>query len=232
MNPSTLSLAGTHAFRIALSLAGARALRIVLALSLLAPAAASADDAEDVLTRVRKKYDSVTDATLKFTQEVRFPLAGINQRVEGKLQLKKTNKYRVELEGQTIVTDGQTVWSYAVATGQVLIDRFKLTERMLSPERLLSTAPDEYTSRIVGNERIGSTETIVLALTPKSESSSVRSLKLWIDDSTSLMKQVMLVDINGRETQYTVRDIDINTGLEDGRFVFSIPEGVEVVDLR
>jgi outer membrane lipoprotein-sorting protein len=42
----------------------------------------------------------------------------------------------------------------------------------------------------------------------------------------------MLVDVNGRETQYTVRDIDINTGLDDSRFVFDIPEGVEVVDLR
>lgn len=211
---------------------GISALRIALIALLLAPASVLADDAQDILARVRKKYDSVTDATLKFTQEVRFPLAGINQRVEGKLQLKKTNKYRVELEGQTIVTDGQTVWSYAVATNQVLIDDFKLNERILSPERLLTAAPGEYTSRVVGNERIGTTETVVLALTPKSEASPVRSLRFWVDEHTSLVKQVMLVDVNGRETQYTVRDIDINTGLEDGRFVFDIPEGVEVVDLR
>jgi len=211
---------------------GSRALLIALLALLLAPASALTDDAQDVLARVRKKYDSLTDATLKFSQEVKFPLAGINQRVEGKLLLKKTNKYRVELDGQTIVTDGQTVWSYAVATHQVLVDKFKLNERMLSPERLLTTAPDEYTSRIVGKERIGSTETVALLLTPRSESSSVRSLKLWVDEGTSLVKQVMLVDVNGRETQYTVRDIDINTGLDDSRFVFDIPEGVEVVDLR
>ena len=220
MNPTTMPAIGPRGLLIAL-----------LAL-LLAPASASADDAQDVLARVRKKYDSVTDATLKFSQEVKFPLAGINQRVEGKLLLKKTNKYRVELDGQTIVTDGQTVWSYAVATNQVLIDKFKLNERMLSPERLLTTAPDEYTSRIVGKERIGATETIALLLTPRSESSSVRSLKLWVDEGTSLVKQVVLVDVNGRETQYIVRDIDINTGLDDSRFVFDIPEGVEVVDLR
>jgi len=211
---------------------GAAVLRIALPALLLAPATIAADDAQDVLARVRKKYESVTDATLNFTQEVRYPLAGINQRVEGKLLLKKTNKYRVELEGQTIVTDGQTVWSYAVATNQVLIDRFKLNERLLSPERLLTTAPDEYTSSVVGAERIGSTQTIVLSLTPRSETTSVRSLKLWVDEGTSLVKQVTLADVNGRETQYTVRDIDINKGLEDSRFVFDIPEGVEVVDLR
>jgi outer membrane lipoprotein carrier protein len=209
-----------------------RALPIVLVAFLLAPVSVRADDGQDVLARVRKKYDSVTDATLKFSQDVKFPLAGINQHVEGKLFLKKTNKYRVELEGQTIVTDGQTVWSYAVATNQVLIDRFKLNERMLSPERLLTTAPDEYTSRIAGKEKLGSTGTVVLLLTPKDEASSVKSLKLWVDENTALVKQVVLVDVNGRETQYTVRTIDINTGLEDGRFVFEIPEGVEVVDLR
>ncbi len=211
---------------------GSRALLISLLALLLAPASALTEDAQDVLTRVRKKYDAVTDATLKFSQEVRFPLAGINQRLEGKLLLKKTNKYRVELDGQTIVTDGQTVWSYAVATNQVLIDKFKLNERMLSPERLLTTAPDEYASRVVGKEKVGSTETIVLLLTPRSESSSVKSLKLWVDEGTSLVKQVLLVDVNSRETQYTVREIDINRGLEDSRFVFDIPEGVEVVDLR
>lgn len=206
------------------------ALLALLCAAVSAPA--PADDAEDVLARVRKKYESVTDATVKFSQETRFALAGINQRVDGKLQLKKTNKYRVELEGQTIVTDGQTVWSYAVATNQVLIDRFKLNERLLSPERLLTTAPDEYASRVLGNERIGSTATVVLLLTPRGESSSVKSLKLWVDEGTFLVKQVVLVDVNGRETQYTVRDIDINTGLDDGRFVFDVPEGVEVVDLR
>jgi outer membrane lipoprotein carrier protein len=211
---------------------GSRALLISLLALLLAPASALTEDAQDVLTRVRKKYDAVTDATLRFSQEVRFPLAGINQRLEGKLLLKKTNKYRVELDGQTIVTDGQTVWSYAVATNQVLIDTFKLNERMLSPERLLTTAPDEYASSIVGKEKVASTETIVLLLTPRSESSSVKSLKLWVDEGSSLVKQVLLVDVNSRETQYTVRDIDINKGLEDSRFVFDIPEGVEVVDLR
>ena len=208
------------------------ALTYALIALLAAPCAAFSDDAQDVLERVRKKYDSVTDATLTFSQEVRFPLAGINQRVDGKLLLKKTNKYRVELEGQTIVTDGRTVWSYAVATNQVLIDRFKLTERMLTPERLLTTAPDEYVGHIVGEEEVGQTETVVLLLTPKDESSTVRSMKLWIDTSTDLVKQVLLVDVNGRETRYTVRSIDINSGLEDGRFVFDIPEGVEVVDLR
>ena len=211
---------------------GSRALLVSLLALLLAPAAATAEDAEDVLARVRKKYDSITDATLAFSQDVRFPLAGINQRLEGKLLLKKTNKYRVELDGQTIVTNGQTVWSYAAATNQVLIDRFKLNERTLSPERLLTTAPDEYVSRIVGKEKVGPAETVVLLLTPRSESSSVKSLKLWVDEGSSLVKQVLLVDINSRETQYTVRDIDINKGLEDSRFVFDVPEGVEVVDLR
>jgi outer membrane lipoprotein carrier protein len=220
MNPTTVTSIGS------------RALLISLLALLLAPASALTEDAQDVLTRVRKKYDAVTDATLRFSQEVRFPLAGINQRLEGKLLLKKTNKYRVELDGQTIVTDGQTVWSYAVATNQVLIDKFKLNERMLSPERLLTTAPDEYASSIVGKEKVASTETIVLLLTPRSESSSVKSLKLWVDEGTSLVKQVLLVDVNSRETQYTVREIDINKGLEDSRFVFDIPEGVEVVDLR
>jgi outer membrane lipoprotein carrier protein len=203
---------------------------LLLIAAVAAPAAGG--DAEGLLDRVRKKYDSVTDATLTFTQETRFAAAGINTRVDGKLLLKKSNRYRVEVEGQTIVTDGRTVWSYAASTHQVLVDSFRAGERLLTPERLLTAAPEEYSPRIIGEERIGSTETVVLLLTPKQGSSPVKSLTLWVDDDTALVRQALLVDVNGRETRYTVRDIDVNTGIDDGRFVFDVPDGAEIVDLR
>ena len=57
-------------------------------------------------------------------------------------------------------------------------------------------------------------------------------MKLWVDNSTWLIKKAEILDVNGKQTEYVVTDIKTNVGLEDSRFTFQVPEGVEIVDLR
>jgi len=203
-----------------------------LALS-VTPGAARSDDPQEILGAVRKKYDTIRDAELRFTQHTRFPQSALEQRAKGTLYLKKEHKYRIETDEQTVVTDGETVWSYSAANRQVLIDRFKPTDRSFSPERILGGgASDEYTATVRGREKSGGTECIVLKLIPRGEGSLVSSLRLWVDPSEWLIRAAELTDVNGKVTTYTVSDIKLNPGLSDSRFVMQIPEGAEVVDMR
>jgi outer membrane lipoprotein carrier protein len=190
------------------------------------------ETAEEVLENVRKQYDAINDARVVFTQRVRFQMANIDQRVNGSLDMKKGNKYRVELGDQTIVTNGETVWSYSAPTNQVLIDNFKVDERSFTPERVLSAAPEDFTPTLLGNEKIGDTEAIVLKLLPKDDQSFLESMKLWVDQKEWLIKKVEMVDQNGKLTEYIVKEIRINVGLQDSQFTYHIPADAEVVDLR
>lgn len=192
----------------------------------------SEDSAQDVLERMKKKYDSIYDAQFRFSQKVKFEMARVEQLVSGTLLLKKENKYRVELEEQTIVTNGETVWSYSLPNNQVLIDHFKMNDRTFSPERILTGAPEDFAATVVGRETLGKSSAIILKLVPRDDQAFVRSMKIWVDDGTWMIRRVELVDANGKETQYTVSDVKINVGLQDSRFTYQIPEGVEVVDLR
>ena len=202
-----------------------------LLLSAVRPAAAS-DDPQETLSNVRKKYESIRDAELRFTERTRFPESSLEQRTRGTLYLKKEHKYRIETDDQTVVTDGETVWSYSPANRQVLIDRFKLTDRSFSPERILGGATDEYAAAVTGREKAGNAECIVLKLTPRGEGSLVSSMRLWVDPSDWLVRMAEMTDVNGKVTTYTVSDIKLNPGLSDSRFVMQIPEGAEVVDMR
>jgi chaperone LolA len=193
---------------------------------------ATAETAQEILENVRKKYDSIDDAQLKFSQKSIFALSKIEQSATGSLLLKKENKYRVDTDNQTIVTDGKTVWSYSAANKQVLIDNFKMDENTVSPERILSGAPTDFTAALLGEDRIGKTETVVIKLTPKNEQSMIKTIKLWVDNSTWLIRKAEINDVNGKDTEYLVTDIKINTGVEDSRFSYQVPEGAEVVDLR
>ena len=194
--------------------------------------AGAGETVKEVLEKVRKKYDSIADAELKFSQKTTFEMSKVEQDVTGTLWLKKTNKYRVETGDQTIVTDGVTVWSYSAANNQVLIDHFKMDENTISPEKILTGAPTEYVPTLLGADRIGSTEVLALKLEPRNEQSLVKSMKLWVDKSTWLIKKAEIVDVNGKETNYLVTDVKTNIGLQDSRFIYQVPEGAEVVDLR
>ncbi|MBM2840369.1 MAG: Outer rane lipoprotein-sorting protein [Bacteroidetes bacterium] len=205
---------------------------VVLSVVVCCSLFAAEDTAQDVLERMRKKYDTISDAQLKFSQNTKFTLSKIEQHVNGTLFLKKTNKYRVETDDQTIVTNGETVWSYSAANKQVLIDHFKLDENSMSPEKVLTSAPTEYTSTLLGSEKIGKTDVVVLKLTPKNDQSLVKTMKLWVDNATWLIKKAEIVDVNGKQTEYLVTEVKVNTGLPDSRFTYQAPEGAEVVDLR
>ncbi len=196
------------------------------------PAATSQDDAQEVLEKVRQKYESVTDAELHFSQKVKFPLSKLEQSVSGTLFLKKERKYRVETPNQTIVTDGSTVWSYSPASQQVLIDRYKENEGSLTPERLLTGAAGGFQPALVGKGRLGKSDVVEIKLIPLSDQGLISAVRLWIDEHDWMVRQAEIVDANDKETTYTVQQSRINIGLPDSRFSFQPPEGTDVVDLR
>ncbi len=209
------------------------AVGVVMLISLgLAPEFCRAENAQEVLARMKKKYDTVRDAQLTFLRHETFVLAKTDSRVSGTLLIKKHNKYRVELSDRTIVTDGNTVWSYVLSSKQVLVNKYKLDGNALTPERVLAAAPNDYSATIIGDEKIGRTQTRLLKLVPIDEASLVETMKLWVDTATWLIKRVEIVDINGNRTVYLVNDMKINIGIPDSRFTFEIPKGVETVDLR
>lgn len=187
---------------------------------------------EDLLERIREKYQSVNDAEIRFTQKTRFTLSSAEAAAAATLELKKPHKYRLEMGDQTIVTDGTTVWSYTKSLKQVLVDRYKEDERSLTPDRLLLGTSGGYTPLLVGTERLGKTDMKVLKLTPGDEQSMVSSIRLWVDERDWTVRQVEVIDVNGKQTTYTVVQLKLNPGLPDSRFSFQPPEGVEVVDLR
>jgi outer membrane lipoprotein carrier protein len=192
----------------------------------------AAEDAQAILERVKKKYDSIHDAQLTFLRRESIALTKTQQSVGGTLFIKKNNKYRVELSDRTIVTDGSTVWSYIPANKQVLVNTFKLDDNALTPDKVLAAAPKDYSASIVGEEKIGKTPTRVLRLVPNDQASLVETMKLWIDSGTWLIKKVEIVDVNGKQTVYQVNEMKTNIGIPDSRFTYEVPKGVETVDLR
>jgi outer membrane lipoprotein carrier protein len=192
----------------------------------------AADSAQDIIEKVQEKYAEIKDATLHFSQEAKFNLSKAEYTSSGILYMKKTNHYRIVTDDRTFVTDGKTVWSYTPANKQVLIDTYKEEPRSFSPERFLLSVPKDFYAAILSREKFEGKNVVVLKLTPKEDNTSMKSLKLWIDDAEWLLWKAEIVDMNDNITTYAVSDIQLNTAISDSTFSFVAPPGVEVVDLR
>lgn len=190
------------------------------------------DSALEIVAKVQKKYDEMKDATITFSQKVKFQLSKAEFSSRGVLYSKKTNCYRVETEDRIFVTDGKTVWSYSPANNQVLIDTYKEDKRTFSPEKFLVNVPKDFFAAILGREKLEGRNVVVLKLTPKEDKATMKSLKLWVDRGQWYLWKVELVDVTENTTTYTVHDIRLNTGLQDSTFAFIAPPDAEVVDLR
>lgn len=187
---------------------------------------------KEITDRLQKKFESIQDATARFTQHVKFGFSKIEQSFSGTLRMKKPNRYRVETEYQTLVTDGTTVWSFSPVNKQVLIDRYKETADSFTPEQFLLNLPANYYATLVQPEAGSDKSLITLKLVPKDDQSFIKSMKVWVDEVSWVVKKVEMLDVNDTEKIYSVQEIKINTNLKDNTFVFTAPPGTEVVDLR
>ena len=189
--------------------------------------------ASEVLGKVQEKYAGLEDASAEFTQTVSFKYAKIEQTFTGTVMMKKGNKYRVESQQQTLVTDGHTVWVYTPVNGQVLIDSYRENTSAFSPEKFLVGLPKNFHATYIEDNTSGSGPNVVLKLQPKSDSQkSVKSLKVWIDPANWSIAKVEYFDLNETRTVYSMSAITFNAGVPEKQFTFTVPPGVEVVDLR
>jgi len=109
---------------------------------------ALAIDAREIIENVQERYEDISDATITFSQSVRFKVSKAEQSVDGTLYFKKPGKYRIETEERTVVTDGKTSWSWNPRNRQLIVDNYREETHALSPEQLLLNYPKDYYSTL------------------------------------------------------------------------------------
>ncbi|HWP81475.1 MAG TPA: outer membrane lipoprotein chaperone LolA [Bacteroidota bacterium] len=187
---------------------------------------------QEITEKMQRRYEMIDDATAEFTQHVKFGFSKIEQSFAGTLKMKKPNKYRIESEYQTLVTDGKTVWAYSPVNHQVLVDRFKENQNSVSLETFVLNIPAAYYASLLGQETVGESKLYTLKLVPKDDRSFVKSVKVWVEEGRWVVHKVSIVDVNETETTYTIKNVKLNSHLSDTTFSFIPPPETEVVDLR
>ncbi len=187
--------------------------------------------ASEIVKNMQRNYDETNDAVVHFTQTVFLPFSKLSKTIKGTLYLKKGNKYKIETDDNVIVTDGKTTWTYMPASKQVVIDNYRDDKNTINPDKFLLNVPSDYYVVLLTAKQTDQDTTYTLRLTPKSDNSFVRSIKIVVTGSWTV-SSAELSDMNDNQYTYKVDDLKINPGLADSEFKFSPPKDAQVVDLR
>ncbi len=192
-----------------------------------------AQDVEDIIEEVQDRYEDMENFTAMFKRLETFKLTGTVSETVGKVWVKDGVKYRFESDDQHIITDGKTVWSYNAINKQVIIDRVRKESGALLPRDMLFTYPKEYLSTLIGTEKKEGKDIYIIKLTPKSKVTGiVKSMKIWVEEDSWLIRQIETTDLNGNKTTFRIYRIDTRSKIPASMFVYKPIDGVRVVDLR
>lgn len=186
-----------------------------------------------IVQKIQDKYEKIDNLSAEFVQVDQYKLTGSMTETRGTIYVKDGVKYRLETEDRTIVTDGETVWTYSVFNNQVLVDRVKEGDGSFLPRDLLFKYPRDYFASLLDEVEIDGDDYYVIKLDPKEGIHGyVKTMKIWVNTDTYIISKIEYTDFNDNISYFEIKKVDIDTELADTLFQFKIDENVEVVDLR
>lgn len=204
---------------------------MTIAVFLMASPPAGAISAKKILQKVEDTYENLKDFRTDFNQTVLVDSADSGYTTMGKLWVKKPARFRLELEHQTMVSDGDTLWTYVPVHQQVLVDQADTSAGITRPDQLFLNYFKEADAELAREEDLNEHHCYLLHLKPK-KNEAISSLRVWVDQKTWLPARLEVTQEDGMITDYRFTDVQVNPGLADSLFLFRAPPEVEVIDLR
>ena len=203
---------------------------IVLVLCLGMIAQAAGQDAPS-LDALQARYEDLTGLRAAFTQVTASEFARDSSRIDGRVLL-SGNQYRVETPSQTVVTNGETTWIYSPADSQVVVNDADADARTLTPQTFLTASAERYDVTATRSVQRDETPHHVLSLSAATDAARFENATLWVRQSDQIVTRLRATDANGSTLDLRLHDITLPERFEGTPFTFSMPKGIEVVDLR
>jgi len=207
---------------------------ISLALIFLTPYAFSQDKkAETILKDVSAKTKSYKSIHIDFTMISENKASSKKELREGSL-LNKGDKYKLNLAGQTVISDGKTVWTYIKDANEVQINSVGENDDAFTPSRLLSSYTENYKTKFAGDKQLEGKAVYFIDLTPLKKGKSFTRVRLTVDKIKSQLMNVAVYNKDGSTFTYKIKKFITNQPVAESEFLFKAGNypGVEIIDMR
>ena len=184
-------------------------------------------EALEVLDQMSDKYKKMNGFTSSFTYSMNNLSENITDSFQGTISV-KDEKYILLIEGQKIINDSETVWTYLEDLNEVTISEFDPTEQEISLNNILEIYKEGFTHKNIGEKD----DLLNIEIYPDSDEKSYFKILFKINKS-NLLESFTVFDKSNTLFIYTINNF-IEEDLDISLFTFiekNYP-GIEVIDFR
>jgi outer membrane lipoprotein carrier protein len=186
-----------------------------------------------VLDAMSEKYRKIPSYSANITSSLINETEGINENFSGKISV-KGEMYKLELDEQIVINNGNTVWTYLPDVNEVNIDNYTPDEDEMSPSKIYDAYKKGYKYVLIGEESHMGSMCSVVDLIPNSKDAQFFKIKLFITKNDNSLKSWTMFDKSGNKYKYSIKNFLSNNNSKDADFLFDASKypGVEIIDLR
>lgn len=183
-----------------------------------------------ILKDSKNKFNQLGDISGNITYTLENPsMPNGKETKQGTFGYKK-GKYFIKFPNEQIYCDLKKVWVYMVKEKEVNVSTYNPAEDM-SVDRVYKTYETDTKSKYEKETVIGGITYSHISLFSIKKDSEFWKYEVFINKSSGLMEQMKMTKRNGSVVTYLLSAIKTNAGLSDTGFTFTVPAGVDVIDL-
>ena len=204
--------------------------KIQIILFFLLSTVSYASTLDEVVGRIEKTYSEIKDVKGRFSQTSYIKDLEKTEKYEGEFFIKKPSSMRWNFSkprDEEIIIKENDIWIYKKSEKQALKSAFSKDAYNHVPIALLNNFGD-----LKNNFDIKLIKDDTLELTPKRKTGFINKLLLGVNSTDFPVNTFSVFDVYGNKINITIKDVKINSGLEDSIFIFKLQPGVEVFDLN
>ena len=210
-----------------------KVLMLLLLLPIVAFTQSKHKQASEILQEITDKTKSYNSIKLEFTYQMENPEASIDEITQGNA-LVSGDKYRLDIAGQTVISDGQTIWTVITDAEEVQVNDAEEGDDGFSITKMLTTYNEDYKSKLMPKiTSMDGKNVYALDLTPF-EKKTFGKVHLFVEKTKMEVYAIAIFDQNGSVYTYKIKSFAPDIPVSDNDFTFDEAEypDFDVIDMR
>lgn len=193
--------------------------------------------AQEILDALSSKAEGYKSFSADFEYTLVNKTEGINETQKGKVTMKGNKKYKLEVAGQEIMSDGETVWTFIKDVNEVQIsdvpDEDEDEGNIMNPANAFHMYKNGFKYKYEGKSSIDGIEADVIKMYPMNpQGKNYHTVIVNIDKVKLELISMIVKGKDGNEYTYRLKNFSPNIEISDSDFEFDEDRANDIIDLR
>ena len=177
---------------------------------------------DSLISKMQRKFESIKTLKADFVQTTN----NINL-MKGKFYFSQKENYRIELQNNTLISNGLTIWNIDNKRNKVIISNVEDDPLAFSLNEYIYEYPKKCKITILNVDNDNS----LIVLDSDGSNLNFKLAKLWVNKDY-LINKILFEDFSGGEYEFSFSNIKLNVNLDSEIFVYKEFKDYKTIDLR